>query len=186
MYRPLLALSFGLLAGICGAMFPHAGPHDLEGHGFLPLSAMASPNMPPRYQMNQSTIIMPCNNSGYMDPQRTVGWSIIDFDWSNGKAIWTKQRPMMDELVLQQQVKMSTDASLGQTVWVYRGSMWAYPWYSSVRKTLEDPAYHDWYIKFKPSPPWYSKKCDAVNQTDCSELYHNQEPTCKPNPNPNP
>jgi hypothetical protein len=86
------------------------------------------PDMPPRYQMNQSTIIMPCNNSGYMDPQRTVGWSIIDFDWSNGKAIWTKQRPMMDEVVLQNQVKMSTSSSLGQTVWVYRGSMWAYPW----------------------------------------------------------
>ena len=64
-----------------------------------------------------------------------------DFDWSNGKAIWTKQRPMHDEVVLQNQVKMSTSASLGQTVWVYRGSMWAYPWYSSVRKTLEDPAY---------------------------------------------
>ena len=26
------------------------------------------PDKPPRYQMNQSTIIMPCNNSGYMDP----------------------------------------------------------------------------------------------------------------------
>ena len=79
--------------------------------------------------MNQSTIIMPCNNSGYMDPKRTIGWSIIDFDWSNGKAIWTKQRPMLDEVVLQNQVEMSTKASLGTTVWVYRGSMWAYPWY---------------------------------------------------------
>ena len=78
-----------------------------------------------------------------MDPQRTVGWAIIDFDWSNGKAIWTKQRPMLDEVVLQNQVKMSTSSSLGQTVWVYRGSMWAYPWYTSVRKTLEDPAYQD-------------------------------------------
>ena len=51
---------------------------------------------------------------------------------------------MLDEVVLQNQVKMSTESSLGQTVWVYRGSMWAYPWYTSVRKTLEDPAYHDW------------------------------------------
>ena len=47
--------------------------------------------------------------------------------------------------------------------------------YESVRKTLEDPAYHDWYIKFKPTGPWYSKKCDAVNTTDCTDLYHNQE-----------
>lgn len=133
------------------------------------------PNKPPRYQMNQSTIIMPCNNSGYMDPQRTVGWSIIDFDWSNGKAIWTKHRPMDDEVILQNQVKLSTSSSLGQTVWVYRGSMWAYPWYTSVRKTLEDPAYSDWYIKFKAKGPWFSDKCDAVNKTDCSDYYHCQE-----------
>jgi hypothetical protein len=32
---------------------------------------------------------------------------------------------MMDEEVLQNQVKISTESSLGQTVWVYRGSMWA-------------------------------------------------------------
>ena len=41
---------------------------------------------------------------------------IIDFDWSNGKAIWTKTRPMDDEVVLQNQVKMSTSSSLGQTL----------------------------------------------------------------------
>ena len=170
--RILLAAA---ILGLTIAFAPGDGPRDLKGAGFIPLSATVLPSKPPRYQMNHSTIIMPCNNSGYMDPARTVGWSIIDFDWSNGKAIWTKQRPMMDEVVLQNQVKMSTSSSLGQTVWVYRGSMWAYPWYTSVRKTLEDPAYADWYVKFKPKGPWYSQKCDAVNKTDCSELYHNQE-----------
>ena len=160
--RILLAAA---ILGLTIAFAPGDGPRDLKGAGFIPLSATVLPSKPPRYQMNHSTIIMPCNNSGYMDPARTVGWSIIDFDWSNGKAIWTKQRPMMDEVVLQNQVKMSTSSSLGQTVWVYRGSMWAYPWYTSVRKTLEDPAYADWYVKFKPKGPWYSQKCDAVNRS---------------------
>jgi hypothetical protein len=83
---------------------------------------------------------------------------------------------MNDEEVLQQQVVMTTAASqIGQTVWVYRGSMWAYPWYTSVRKTLEDPAYADWYVKFKPVGPWYSDKCDANVKTLCSDAYHNQE-----------
>jgi hypothetical protein len=85
--------------------------------------------------------LQPCNNSGYTDPASTVGWSIIDFDWSNAKAIWAKNRPMNDEELLQEQVVMSVNASqamgTNQTVWVYRGSMWAYPWYTSVRKTLE-------------------------------------------------
>lgn len=135
------------------------------------------PTTPQTYQLNHSTIIMPCNNSGFTDPKTTVAWSVIDFDWSNGKALWTKNRPMNDETFLQKQIVMSTSAStLGQTVWTYRGSMWAYPWYTSVRKTLEDPAYSDWYLKFKPQGPWYSKKCDDnYDPPICSNLYHNQE-----------
>ena len=86
------------LVGLASGFGPGGrGPRDLKGIGHLPLSATQLPSAPARYQMNQSTIIMPCNNSGYTDPASTVGWSIIDFDWSNGKAIWTKQRPMMDE-----------------------------------------------------------------------------------------
>jgi len=109
-----------------------------------------------------------------------VGWSVIDFDWSNAKALWVDSRPMDDEEKLQDQVVMSVEASqamgLNQTIWVYRGSMWAYPWYTSVRKTLDDPAYSDWFIKFKPEGPWYSNKCDNnFNPPKCSDLYHNQE-----------
>ena len=90
---------------------------------------------------------------------------------SNAKALWVKNRPMNDEELLQQQVVMSTSASLGQSVWVYRGSMWAYPWYTSVRLTLEDPAYSDWYVKFKPQGPWYSDKCDRnYDPPLCSDL----------------
>jgi len=141
--------------------FPFARPT-------FPLSASPPTDSPLLFQ--------PCNNSGFTDPASTVGWSIIDFDWSNAKALWVAQRPMNDEELLQQQVVMSTSASLGQTVWVYRGSMWAYPWYTSVRKTLEDPAYSDWYVKFKPQGPWYSDKCDHnYDPPVCSDLYHNQE-----------
>lgn len=145
------------------------------------LVASAVGQLPQRnvtWVLNQSTIIMPCNNSGFTDPKSTIGWSIIDFDWSNAKALWVNTQPMTDEEYLQQQVVMSTSASLGQTVWVYRGSMWAYPWYTSVRKTLDDPAYSDWYIKFKPVGPWYSNKCDNnFNPPKCSDLYHNVEQT---------
>ena len=121
--RALLLLT--VAAATTSAFLPPEGPRHKGDVGFLPPSAISRlPSASPRYQMNRSTIIMPCNNSWYMDPARTAAWSIIDFDWSNGKAIWTKQRPMLDEVVLQNQVVMSTKASLGQTVWVYRGSMW--------------------------------------------------------------
>ena len=32
------------------------------------------------WMMNASTIIMPCNNTGFTDPQSTKGWGIVDFD----------------------------------------------------------------------------------------------------------
>lgn len=75
---------------------------------------------------------MPCNYSGFTDPETTRGWAIIDFDWSNAKQIWAKHQPMDDEELLQQQVVLSTSSSLGQTVWVYRGSMWAYVSYCRI------------------------------------------------------
>ena len=38
---------------------------------------------------------------------------------------WVVNRPMDDLEKLTQQVEITTQSGLGQTVWVYRGSMWA-------------------------------------------------------------
>lgn len=57
-----------------------------------------------------------------------------------------------------------------------RHTVYAYPWYTSVRTKLEDPAYAGWFMKFKPDGPWYSNKCDPnYNPPKCTELYHSQE-----------
>ena len=132
------------------------------------------PNHPPLYTMNQSTIIMPCNKSGFTNIDSIRGWSIIDFDWSNAKEIWDKNSPMNDEELLFQQVQMTTQASPNTTVWVYRCSVYAYPWYTSVRTILDDPVYKPWFLQFKPKAPWYSPKCDN-NSGKCSDYYHMQE-----------
>ena len=44
------------------------------------------PRMNQTWQMNLSTIIMPCNNTGFTNPKTTLGWGIVDFDWSNSKG----------------------------------------------------------------------------------------------------
>jgi len=36
-----------------------------------------------------STIIMPCNSTGYTQAGTTLGWGTVDFDWSNGKGTGT-------------------------------------------------------------------------------------------------
>ena len=38
------------------------------------------PPYPQTWQLNRSTIIMPCNYSGPTDPESTVGWAYVDFD----------------------------------------------------------------------------------------------------------
>eukprot|EP00729_Bicosta_minor_P009579 gene9579-35456_t len=86
----------------------------------------------PVWQMNLSTIIMPCNNTGPTDPSSTKGWGVIDFDWSNWKGVgtadgWAKQSPMDCEERLVKQVAMTTAASPSTKVWVYRNSILALP-----------------------------------------------------------
>jgi hypothetical protein len=40
-----------------------------------------------RYNMSQSTIIMPCNTSGMLDPAFFSRFGIVDVDWSNQKGV---------------------------------------------------------------------------------------------------
>lgn len=32
------------------------------------------------WALNRSTIIMPCNSTGLLDPATTAGWAVVDFD----------------------------------------------------------------------------------------------------------
>ena len=32
------------------------------------------------WMMNRSTIIMPCNDTGFTDPRSTRGWAVVDFE----------------------------------------------------------------------------------------------------------
>lgn len=138
------------------------------------------PTGKPNWMLNKSTIIMPCNNTGFTNPNTTLGWGVVDFDWSNAKGLgtaegWAKHKPMDDEEMLFEQVKMTAAATPGTTVWVYRNTVYGYPWYTDVRKILEDPAYAPWWLKFKPKGPWFSDKCDTANTSLCSDYYHSQE-----------
>ena len=52
------------------------------------------PPWPPTYNMSLSTIMMPCNDSGYMDAGAAGAWGIVDYDWSNAKKQWANAKPM--------------------------------------------------------------------------------------------
>jgi len=146
--------------------------------GFIHFSYGQHPNHPPVWQMNLSTIIMPCNETGFTDPQSTKGWGLIDFDWSNAKQIWAKSKPMDCAELLLKQVEMTTSVSPGTTVWVYRNSIKALPWFTSVREKLTNKDYARWFLKFDPARTPHVSKCDKnYHPPLCSELYHDQSQT---------
>ena len=83
----------------------------LLGHALLSPSQVL--RAPPNWQLNRSTIIMPCNSTGFLDPASTAGWSVVDFDWSNAKGTgssegWAKARPMNCEESMQEQVTLTS------------------------------------------------------------------------------
>jgi hypothetical protein len=138
---------------------------------------------PVTYQMNRSTIIMPCNETGLTDPQSTRGWGIVDFDWSNAKAVWAQAQPMNCEEMLVEQVTRTTAASPGTTVWVYRNGIKALPWYTLVRDKVTDPDYGPWFLPFSDAvianhSLAHVPVCDTNYQPPrCSRLYHDQTQT---------
>ena len=56
--------------------------------------------------MAKSTIIMPCNESGFTDPAFVRRFGIVDFDWSNAKVAWSNSHPMDCETRLVTQAAM--------------------------------------------------------------------------------
>lgn len=71
-----------------------------------PLCWAELPLFPHTYNMQQSTIAMPCNYTGFMDMSGDIGkFGIIDFDWSNAKQIWANAQPMSSEELLVEQSK---------------------------------------------------------------------------------
>ncbi len=135
------------------------------------------PRWEPSYNMSLSTIIMPCNRTGYYDPTVASRYGVVDIDWSNAKQVWANQQPMDCEERLQEQARIIKRLNPQTKVWVYRNLVKALPWYTSVREKLCDPAYKGWFLKFKATEP-HVPRCDTnYDPPKCTAFYHDQEQT---------
>eukprot|EP01084_Bolivina_argentea_P024823 46217_1 len=91
--------------------------------GILQLSEGIAPNWTPTYQMNRSTIVMACNESGLFSDatiQQLARYGIVDIDWSNGKQVWASTSPMNDQELLLSEAKRIQAVNKDTKVWVYR------------------------------------------------------------------
>ena len=154
--------------------------------GLVLLTAGALPKWEPTYDMSLSTIVMPCNYSGYTDPALAAKFGIVDFDWSNAKALWANSGPMDCEERLVEQAQMVKAINPRSRVMVYRNLVKALPWYSSVREKMLDPSYAGWFLRFKPggtwgNGTWHMDPCSTDSAgKKCSEFYHDKEQTPQP------
>ena len=73
-----------LLALLCLMMVPEMVSAQCGNEGGS--GPCHQPPWPATWQMNASTIIMPCNYTGYQVPKTVADWGIVDFDWSNNLA----------------------------------------------------------------------------------------------------
>ena len=139
----------------------------------------------PTYNMSMSTILMPCNTTGFYDPKVLGQYGLVDMDWSNAKEVWANQHPMDCEERLVTQAQLIKEQNAATRVWVYRNLVKALPWYSSVREKICDPNYAGWFLRFKDPivngssiPGAHVPACDHnYDPPLCSEFYHDQEQT---------
>ena len=78
------------------------------------------PPWPPTWQLNQSTIFMPCSNTAeLLPPANLTGWALASVDWSNAKAQWAAAKPMTAEELLYAQAQQNAAAfGSGIRTWV--------------------------------------------------------------------
>lgn len=150
-----------------------------------PKCVTCHPAWNPTWDMRNSTLLYTCNNTGMHSVQEALRYGVAVYDWSNGKQIWANQHPMNDEELLTKQAEMVLAADPGvpggqPRVWVYRNTIKALNWYTSVREKLDDPAYAGWFVRFKDYKGPESNNSyhvPACTYEKCSGFYHDQEQT---------
>ena len=143
-----------------------------------PATAPLLPPWPSTWAMHASTIVMPCNYSGYFDADYAAQFAVVDFDWSNAKQLWANTKPMdcQERLVTQAQMVKAKNPRV--RTFVYRNIVKALPWYTQVREKLEDPNYAGWFLRFRDYPAANaSYHVPACTAGQCSQFYHDQSQT---------
>ncbi len=168
-----------LLLLAAAALAPCTSRSSLLGPPNIPHGA---PNLPPTfpatYSTPKSSYLYWCNWSGPVYTPAISNWSTVSLDWSAwkwGADGWAAAKPMDCEERLYAEAKRITAATGGKAS-VYRNSCKALPFFSSVRRLLQDAAYAPWFLPYAATPPlgnisYYSPPCDAYSGL-CSLLYH--------------
>ena len=70
--------------------------------------ATCQPKWAPTWNMQRSTILQTCNDTGMHSVSEAVKYGVMVYDWSNAKDIWCNAHPMSDQELLTKQVNWHT------------------------------------------------------------------------------
>ena len=149
MFARLRALAFALLLGCARASLPP---------------------WPPTFRMNDSTIIMPCDESGLppapFPPAQAAAWGWSYNTWVNGMYAWARDTPEDCDEVQVSQSAANAAVGRGGRQATYRNVAKALPWFTMVREKLVDRAYERWFL------PWAACKGYDCGDNATANLYH--------------
>jgi hypothetical protein len=122
--------------------------------------------------MRSSTIIQPCNTSGFLNASLYSQFGVVSIDWSNAKQLWVNP-PMSCEELLVEQASLLKAARPGVRVMGYRNIIKSLPWFSSVREKMDDPKYASWFLPFDVhnKTPYHVPQCDNNFNPPSARLY---------------
>jgi len=122
-------------------------------------------------------------------PPSFSSWAIVDYDWSESRNLWSAARPYMtceETMLAQARARRALNPS-GKT-WVYRNSIKALPWFTSVREKLQDRSFWGFFLPLKncknydcgpnASQNLYHDFERAVGRAPCGA--HTREPSRRP------
>ena len=122
-------------AGDTWCMFPFC---PVAEPAWDPLPRPLLPRFAPTWDVSRSTIIQPCNSSGYMDSKTAAAFGIISFDYNNGRAVWEKQAaPQCEEMSVEQCRRVKAVRN-DTKCWVYRNTELAFAALTTDRKLMRE------------------------------------------------
>ena len=153
-----------------------------------PTPRVANPPWKPTWNMSMSTIIFPCNHSGWFSPQLAGRFGIVSIDFENTLDVWAFMKPTDQESRSLRQAEMIKAINPDTKVFVYRNLAKSEAMQATVRAKLEDPRFAGFFLRFAKTPPfqngsYHVTKCGAEkNTTICSDFYHDLVDTPLPGP----
>ena len=122
-------------AGDTWCMFPFC---PVAEPAWDPLPRPLLPRFAPTWDVSRSTIIQPCNSSGYMDSKTAAAFGIISFDYNNGRAVWEKQAAPQCEEMSVEQCRRAKAVRNDTKCWVYRNTELAFAALTTDRKLMRE------------------------------------------------